>query len=295
MTDRCPCECHGRFGHPCNVVGGCGHLHQEEPLQQWRCRRRRRCADREKVTVHEVGKPDQHGLLPVATMRIWLGALLPDVSPQLCQECAAQLRVALVGLPDGAAALPDLLDGSGAPAGEHVSASRELPTPVRLGVDALGQAVVEETSRWDRILAGLPPLDADRQVQYGRYVMSMTCRRLLARIDELIALPSTLVLCWSPDGDARTMRELDGVDAAGRLIDLHARVLAATGIGELVHRRPAPCPRCQRRTLEQRDGSNTITCRGCGRTYTLDEYDRLCSLFAQRHELLDGITDDGVA
>lgn len=23
----CPCECHGRFDHPCNVEGGCGHLH----------------------------------------------------------------------------------------------------------------------------------------------------------------------------------------------------------------------------------------------------------------------------
>lgn len=29
----CPCECHGRWQHPCSIQGGCGHLHNPRPAE----------------------------------------------------------------------------------------------------------------------------------------------------------------------------------------------------------------------------------------------------------------------
>lgn len=31
---QCNCVCHGRFDHPCDVPGGCGHLHQADVLER---------------------------------------------------------------------------------------------------------------------------------------------------------------------------------------------------------------------------------------------------------------------
>lgn len=67
------------------------------------------------------------------------------------------------------------------------------------------------------------------------------------------------------------------IDRGGRLVSDVDRVL---GLDRLVHRLPAPCPRCDGMTLARIDGDELVRCSRCRAGWTAAEYRRLVLVLA---------------
>ena len=63
-------------------------------------------------------------------------------------------------------------------------------------------------------------------------------------------------------------------------LSLATRLRRASGRDELVHRLLLPCPRCERKGLERKDGSSTVACRRCGSSWPESDYERLTVILA---------------
>lgn len=64
-------------------------------------------------------------------------------------------------------------------------------------------------------------------------------------------------------------------DLYDETVQTHRGLLNALGVQQLTHRLPEPCPSCDHRTLTRDDGTEYVTCRHCGRIWTMAEFDWL--------------------
>lgn len=69
-----------------------------------------------------------------------------------------------------------------------------------------------------------------------------------------------------------------GTALLGRLRALHRTARRVTGVAELRIALPGICPKCQMHALSRRDGSETVTCGGCGFAWAWADYQRHVTL-----------------
>jgi len=274
VTETCDCDCHVGPYAACTVAGGCGHLHEDD--SDHRCRRNRRCAD---YTWTEVSGIDDDA---PTRKRIKAGAWT-EKPRTLCRMCTTHVERAIEQAPADYAELCLLLGKTSDVGSEPVSGSRELPVPIRLGVEALSAAILDELERWAHPVAeacGGEYSEAGRpSVRIGR-----AAGWLSPCVDTLLDVP--LVEVARIDGRDETlsgrnpqvMTVEDGVDGAIALLELHERVRAVAGRTVRATRLWSPCPRCECLALERPEGADQVDCRRCAHRMTIDEYDRLSNV-----------------
>lgn len=235
----------------------------ETPPIPHRCRRGSRCPDRQRLDDGQV-----------------LGALIP-AEHGLCPVCTTTAANAIAELPVDYTELDMLLGRTNTAGGPMVSGTRELPIPIRTGIEAVQAAIVHEAVCWAESVAEVLRIQWDTygagHSRPGFRVQRAT--RLLSRsVTVLLALRGVVHIGW--DDGRRDVLERDGVTGTLTLLELHHQTRRVAGRGRLVHRLPAPCPRCQCTALERPDGDDVITCMSCERRYSWDEYNRLCNALA---------------
>lgn len=201
------------------------------------------------------------------TRRVVGTLLLNDLD--ICDACVTHVRTAISQLPADVDELDSLIGAGSGPAGEYVNGSRDLPVPIRLGVEALRTAIDSELRFWAEIALG------DRYVYHARMSARVHAYAgALARaLETLIRLPAVERPMWSAEG--RQTFELDeqtGLDGALHLLELHKRVALVSGRTELVHRLTPACPECQRQSLIMKNGSDVAECEHCSKKLPPERY-----------------------
>lgn len=180
----------------------------------------------------------------------------------VCQACADRTRDDLEALPwlyyrlhqlllPGQAALSDIAGGTADP-----------PAPLRISVLSLLSDTRFIVVTWHgRLLAryGSRHRPDPRSVTHRQFGVSA---RWLAR-----AWPAASA---GPDAAALS----SDVEAAAR------RARRAAGLTKLVHRLPAPCPRCGRGRLARVSGETVVRCLRCRETWTEQQYAWLVQVLA---------------
>jgi hypothetical protein len=271
---NCMCECHGRgvYGM-CSIEGGCGHLHAEQaasPAASRRCAQGRFCARKEP-------ERDEHGK-PTGK---YLAAVI-ETERGLCGTCQSRVARAVKSLAVDALQLSAMLGESGA-AEVFVDGSRDLPTPMRLSLEALRSEIDSELQCWAEPVAEVLGVEWDTGAMRQTRTMPRIVRAanlLGAALPTLFALPDQEHPAWA-DGypvwdeilDCQDTLIRDGIAGALSLLDLHRRSYAATGQTILRHRLPTPCPWCDFLTLVRLDGSDHVECENCQKTVDQQHYD----------------------
>lgn len=228
-----------------------------------RCLRGRHCADWETT-------PDG-GRLPAATQA-------PD---SLCRTCERRVGRAVAELPRQYAELETIV-GQRSTAGEHVSGTREPPTPPRLDVLTLQANIDATLTTWAAPVAARCRIRwnpaAVRLLRPGPRV-HRAAHVLASNLDSMLRLPAVPVDVWTADHGVITVKS-SGVDGALRLVALHqrGRQLVTGGSGDA--RLPVPCPQCEAPALVRRNGGDQVTCQACGSSWPETDYRRLCMILA---------------
>lgn len=177
----------------------------------------------------------------------------------LCGGCYGRLERTIAELP----AVHTWLQGAlqpGTTAGEHVTATREPPTPLRVDVYDERVDIAGKLTEWARLVAEERQLHGPTDSR-----PESTAAFLLTHLDWSAAQP------WV-DEYAAEMFELRR--------DAHTLAPWTPG----THRLPAPCPTCDALTLIRHDGADHVTCDsragGCGRSWSETQYRRLVLVLA---------------
>jgi len=225
----------------------------------------------------------------------WIGAQLTEVEG-LCRSCRTRVERVIREAPADVHLLGRLLGATGEGGGERVRGSRELTTPLRLGIDALRGHIDFELSYWAEVLSAELGSPWDSQM----HTRSRTAARvqqaaayLLPRVDALIKLGPQERYAWTQDGEL--VRDADGecevversgLEGALRLVELHHRVRHATGRTHLVHRLTPACPWCDQCTLVRHNGSDTVECESCGRLIPERHYSWFVGVLVEQEQRL---------
>jgi len=164
-----------------------------------------------------------------------------------------------------------LIGAAGAGDGEFVSSTRELPVPIRLGIEALRADIDFELCFWAEVIADLQGAEWDpRQRLYARTQKAAVF--LADRVEALLVLGPQQRSAWTREGEPlrddwgdREMVELSGLEAVLRFDELHRRVKRVAGRTKLVHRLTPACPWCDYKTLVRHNGSTHVECETCHR------------------------------
>lgn len=205
-----------------------------------------------------------------------------------CDTCTRHVSNAITELPTDYVELELVIAKQSGGGGEPVSGSRERPIPISTHVEALQRLLPFETSTWAELVAGLIGVtwDSNAMDRHARpgWVLQRAVGILSNSLSAFLALQPTPRRVWGHSGNLSYFEDQSGLDGALTLLDLHHRARAATGQRKLVHRLPAPCPRCDTQALERANGEDVIDCRACARRYSRDEYEKLCTLLARSRE-----------
>lgn len=201
----------------------------------------------------------------------------------LCASCRRNLARTLAALPRDYVELALVLGRSDQAGGEPITGTPEAPIPLRCDVEAIQAEMTHEAMCWAESTAEQLNITMDTQLSRNSRPganLDHSCRLLARAVDTLLALRQAEHVGWVNGNRAVVWR--DGVEGAVLLLDLHHRARHLLGRTRLVHRLPAPCPRCERLALERADGSEAIWCASCGTYYTWDRYYELCDALADR-------------
>ena len=203
-----------------------------------RCASGRHCGDRVKVDDRLLG----------AQIEVEVG---------LCYTCVSRLERTMKQVAADILELSQLLMSTSQTGDARVSGTRELPSPIRLGIfDLRGQ--ITET------VVGAAQMVADHdgatiRIRWPEGEFDPMAVRVKAAADFLTPRVDRLL-------------EL-GLGLALEITSLHARVRVVTGRTHLVHRLPAPCPWCDQRALVRHNGSAMVQCEHCGKEIDERHYD----------------------
>ncbi len=231
-----------------------------------RCRRGQHCPD--------------HEILEDGVTKVGARIEAPD---GFCRTCTRQVERALGELPRDYVQLNVIL-GKGTTVGGEPSTVRmtkDLPVPLRLHIEALQRDMVRESVHWaystaQVLRSGFTP----RPDMRPGWLLDRACTLLSGAPTAFLNLRDAKHTLWEYGHRVTVAR--DGYDGALSFLRLHHKARLFTGQVRLVHRLPVPCPRCEAMALEREDGTDTIDCTDCGRRYTFDEYEQLCTLLYRR-------------
>lgn len=225
-----------------------------------RCYRGSRCVDAERT------ENTRRGRLIVA-------------AAGLCPSCERVTETAIRELPADYVQLHRMIGKVKRVGSDLVSGSRELPVPLALDVEALLAEIVHESTCWAESVSEVIGADVDTQSLRGyrdAVLVQFAAEHLADHLTVFLALRDVVHLGWA-DGQ-RTTTERHGHEGAIALLALHHRVRSYTGQTRLTHRLPAPCPRCERLTLQRHDGDDLVECATCAHRMTWDTYGSLCNI-----------------
>lgn len=233
-----------------------------------RCIRGRQCADYE---------PSENG------ERVGAATEAPD---SLCAVCERRAALAFAELPRLYVELETII-GQHAAAGEHVSGTREQPTPPRMDVLTLQADIDTAVTPWAAQVAARCriPWDEDAmsrsrpgpRIQRGAHILA-------SNLDALVRLAAVEVQVWVPGWSERTGQRMpvkrNGTECVLTVLTLHrrGRHLVSGGSGD--SRLPVPCPHCEARTLVRSNGRDQVDCMCCGSYWPESHYRRLCLVLA---------------
>lgn len=284
----CPCTCHGRgMDAPCDWDGGCAHLHQQavdssDPHAR-RCARRGDCPGYERVQVDtDAGE---------RTIRI--GAPL-QTERGLCRVCRDITGAAIDHLENdywrlyAAIGVDQAITSSDT---DPVAGSRELPIPIRPAVRDLAARIATLAVTWAEPIAEHMGIDWDPDLIHNHTRPHAALAKALGVLryntHRLIDHDPIEMRCWTVVDDTpySTFEQRDGIDAALEFCRLHDRAQDTLGLTELVHRLPAPCPRCSTEdvavmALVRDNGGAEVYCRRCNASYAESDYKRLTLILA---------------
>lgn len=184
------------------------------------------------------------------------GALL--TKPEgLCELCVSVIVRSIRSLENDLVELGRII-ATGRPAyDDRVNGSRELPTPIHLGIDALRGEIIYEVLYWARGVAAA----------CGSLGYSGSATEFLAlRIEKLLALGPCERPSWTRDGEPESAPVVyTGLEGALRLDELHRRAYRVCGRTALVHRLIPACPWCDHRALVRHNGSSHVECENCSK------------------------------
>lgn len=228
-----------------------------------RCVRGRHCGDHQTT-------PDGH--------RLGAGT---DAPHTLCVACERRTGRAVAELARLYVEL-EMIVGQRAVAGEHVSGTREQPTPPRLDVLTLQADIDATASAWAQPVASCCRIRWDpgamRRLRAGPRVRR-AAHILATNLDAWLRLPAVPVDVWAAGHGVITVKT-SGLDGALALLALHqrGRHLVTGGTGD--DRLPVPCPQCEAPALMRRNGGDQVSCHACGSSWPESDYRRLCLVLA---------------
>lgn len=171
--------------------------------------------------------------------------------------------------------------------GAKVNRSRELPTPILLGIESLRAEIDFEVQFWaeclgqETVTAMRLPARVDRAVRWIR-----------PRIDQFLVLGPQLRTTWTVEGEParevtgeRHVTETTGLAGALHLMALHGRVRFVAGRTKLGHRLAAACAHCGQKALVRYDGSDQVECESCGNGFDAKHYDWFARVTAAAQEV----------
>lgn len=234
------------------------------------CRRGDDCVDARRYT---------NTLLDGTTQRVRIPATAttPD---GICRMDATLVHRAIQQLPADYAELAGLLGKTSASLDAPVHYSRELPVPIRLGIEALQAAILDELERWAWPVAEAHGTDYSENGRPG-YRVQHAAELIDTRWPSLLDVPVMAVMRWH--SDEVLTRDEDGVDGALALLALHEQVTAVAGRTHRARRLWTPCPKCERLALEHPEGASHVDCRACGNRMPLERYEELATILARAY------------
>lgn len=205
----------------------------------------------------------------------WTGVLLQGLTP-LCGQCYGRLQRTVLQLPDDVSTLTELIAVSVARGeGAKVSGSRELPVPIRLGIEALRAEIDWELIYWAECLGMEAPVSMRLPARVAR-----SAQWIRNRLDPLLQLGPQERTTWTIEGEPQRDADGDrhvvvstGLEGALHLVTLHRRVRVVAGRTRLVHRLTAACAHCGQVALVRHDGSDQVECESCGNSFDEKHYD----------------------
>jgi hypothetical protein len=248
----CPeCQCHLGPGYNCSIPGGCGHLHKPMPTK--------------------------------------VGGRI-HAKDGLCPTCTRVVTHAIGELPRDYVDLTEALQHGAASMGELVTATKDLPAPLRVSVAALREEVVTQAVVWGELVADRIGVtwDTDKVDRHTRpgWRLQRAAGLLSRSMSVLLALQPTPVREWADNGWYSTLErdtDPDGIDGALTLMRLHHIARAVVGQTKLVHELPAPCPNCDYLALARDDGDDHVHCRHCRLQWPETDYVRLTLVVAAEY------------
>lgn len=238
----------------------------------------------------------------------------PAGQPVWCAECGVRIGNVLLQLPEWVVAVEAREDGQ-LNAGRVESARQapqsapRSPSPASDTADSVvrwvlkledellehlalsRRAFLNEGALWsaiDTLHRHLTPLlvwDTRREHESRRYLPTdpvpadwtcVRCRKPRPAADAEAGFPFHL-RCepWYRPSEAEVVGR--------RVLRWEQDLRRATGNDDLVHRLPAPCPRCDLLTLIREDGEDRVKCRFCHAEWQEHEYRRLVLVLASTH------------
>ncbi len=236
-----------------------------EPTSAHRCRRGRDCPGRERTDDGEL-----------------VGAAVE--LPGLCDADRALLERILPELPHLWLSLRGMLVPGDAADDSLARGTRTPPLPLRVDPLVTAELMLDELTRWEEVLRdrmGMNPAPGGRSIERAAIHVKRASRLLAQTVPSLLALGPTPHMIWQRGGTYTEIEDdIDGYDAAVRLLALHRTAQRVAGHSVLVHHLPAPCPVCEAQTLRRLDGDDYVRCSTCGTVSTEDQYDWLVLVLA---------------
>lgn len=236
------CACHdGGPYAPCSIPGGCGHLHRP-------------------VSVR-IGGPIM-------------------VADGLCITCTRVAVFAINELPRDYVDLSVALEHGVIGMTDLVSATKDLPAPLRISVAAVAAEMVRVAVMFAEPVAERLRIDWDSTLM-GRharpgYALQRATRMLGHHISVLLALRDIEIEMWSENGWYHNHEPTDGISGALALMELHHAARGILGHTKLVHELPrsAPCPACGGQLVRD-NGDDNVHCVRCPEKWSETDYRRL--------------------
>lgn len=182
--------------------------------------------------------------------------------PVWCEEHRWQIRDHLTELPELYAAMHlEATHGTAKPSADKVSGTRTHPSPSPRIDDA------DQLARWacdweDTIRHELGHPAAPHTATGRPRALTEATRYLLVHLTKALELD---------DGGSEPVALIFGTEVNRT----HRTLLRKTSRDTLIHRLKAPCPACDIRALQRRDGEDHIRCTHCHTLWTEVEYQRL--------------------
>lgn len=221
-----------------------------------------------------------------------VGAIIAE-QRGLCRRCYGSVRRAVESLETDWDRLSAAVGDQAATNREYVTGTPGSPMPLNGAVLALRSSLSEwcEAALW--MVAETLGIDVRTRHKAKGWpvrelpVITQAARALPDNMKTLMAAPAQPVSLWDGIGNSWYITDMDGVDVAVKLANLHREVDLVLGETNPRKRLNMPCPVLDcgaRGTLGIDNGTDQVNCTACGGSWSQAQYDWLANLLVSEHK-----------